>query len=242
MPKHPQEARPVTLAAVREALSQGNDRSALAALHRLSPLPDEQAEAAVLALHLGQPTLTLRWAGDPLTLAAAHLRLGRPGAARTVLDGQPDTARPALLRARAAWQAGQPDAPDLARHARSLARAQGDAGALVAAATLLAEQRLGADAKAALRTLAEGLKVAELTGQEADAHLLAVLACAQAALGSRDKAGRTAAKALARSLPRSPARVTALLALGREEEAHAEAAAGELGEVWWKVPATLGAD
>ncbi|GAA5511907.1 hypothetical protein Dcar01_00621 [Deinococcus carri] len=238
MPEHPQEARPVTLAAVREALDRGDERAALAALHLLSPLPDEQKEAAGLALHLGQPTLTLRWVGDPLTLAAAHLRLGQPGAARSVLDGQPDAARPALLRARAAWQAGQPAALDLARHALTLARAEGDAGALVAAATLLGEQRLGTDAKAALRTLAEGLKVAELTGQEADAHLLAVLARAQAALGSRDKAGRTAAKALARSLPRSPARVAALLALGREEEARAEAAAGELGKVWWKLPAS----
>ncbi|GMA17487.1 hypothetical protein [Deinococcus metallilatus] len=224
----------MTLASVRAALERGDDPAALGALRALTPSLDERDGAAALALHLGQPGLTVCWASDPLTLAAAHLRLGKPGQALAALHGQPDAARPALLRARAGWQARQADAPELARHARTLARAEGDAGALVAAATLLGELLLPGDSKAALRTLAEGLKVAELGGQEADAHLLAVLAHAQAPLGSPDKAGRTAAKALSRSLPRSPARVVALLALGRAEEARAEAAAGELGEVWWQ--------
>lgn len=223
----------MTLLAVREAL-QRDDHAALAVLRDLTPIPAERAEAAALALHLGQPTLGVRWATDPLILAAAHLRLGQPAQALAALEGQPDTARPALLRARAAWQAGRVDAADLARHARTRARAEGDAEALIAAVTLLGEVLLPTDPKAALHTLAEGLKVAELTGQAADAHLLAVLAHAQARLGSRDKAGRTAAKALARSLPRSPARGVALLALGRVEEARAEAEAGELGEVWWR--------
>nr|WP_246580439.1 hypothetical protein [Deinococcus aestuarii] len=165
-------------------------------------------------------------------MAAAHLRRGDPQAVLHAVEDLPDTARPALLRARAAWQLRAPDAADLAERARRLARAEGDAGALTAAATLLGEVVLQADPRAALRALAEGLRVAELTGTEADAHLLAVLAHAQAAVGSREKAGRTAAKALARSVPRSPARVVALLALGRGEEARAEAEAGELGEVW----------
>jgi len=222
----------MTLASVREAVARGADEEALAALHALFPSGAEREEAAALALHLGQPSRAVRWGTDPLTLAAAHLRLGQPGAALSVLGGQPQTARLALLRARAAWQTAQADAGELARQARTLARREGDAGALVAAATLLGEMEWRPDPRSALRTLAEGLKVAEMTGQEADAHLLAVLAHAQAALGSREKAGRTAAKALGRSLPRSPARVLARLALGREAEASTEAAAGELGEVW----------
>ncbi|EYB66880.1 hypothetical protein DEIPH_ctg064orf0048 [Deinococcus phoenicis] len=220
----------MSLAAVQEALDRRDDPAALAALRALAPA--ERSQGAALALHLGRPTLAVRWADDPLTLAAAHLRLGQPAEALATLEGQPDTARPALLRARVTWQARPAQAPDLARRARSLARTEGDAGALVAAATLLGEVLLSPDPRAALRALAEGLKVAELTGQEADAYLLAVLAHAQAALGSREKAGRTAAKALARSLPRSPACVVALLALGREEEAAAQAVAGELGRIW----------
>ncbi|WP_245557732.1 hypothetical protein [Deinococcus apachensis] len=223
----------MTLADVRAAMDRGDDPAALATLRALTPAPDEREEAAALALHLGQPSLAVRWSEDPLLLAAAQLRLGEAAVALVSLQDQPDTARPALLRARAAWQ-GSGDAATLAWHARTLARSEGDAGALVAAVTLLGELLLPSDPRAALRTLAEGLKVAELTGQEADAHLMAVLAHTQAALGSADKAGRTGAKALGRSLPRSPARVAALLALGRGEEARAEAAAGELAEIWWR--------
>lgn len=221
-----------SLHVLRAALSGGDDQAALAALRTMTPAPDEEAEAAALALALGQPRLAAYWAKDPLTRAAAYLRLGQPAQALAALDGQPETARPALLRARAAWQARQVGAPDLARHARTLARREGDASALVAVSTLLGELLRSDEPRAALRALAEGLKVAELAGEVADAHLLAVLAHVQAVLGSREKAERTAAKALARSLPRSPARVVALLALGREEEARREAAAGELGEVW----------
>jgi hypothetical protein len=222
----------MTLTALRAALAAGDDGAALAALLALRPSPAEEAEAAAFALHLGQPSLALRWEADALIRAAAQLRLGQSAAALTALEGQP-AARPAVLRARAAAQLAQPGATALAALARRLARQEGDAGALVAAAVLIGEGLLRAEPKAALHALAEGLKVAELTDAEADAHLLAVLAHAQAAPGSRDKAGRTAAKALARSLPRSPARVIALLALDREAEAHAEAQAGELGAVWW---------
>lgn len=225
----------MTLAAAHAALERGDDPGALAALHALtSPVP---AGAAALALHLGRPRLASRWAGetgDALTLAAAQVRLGQPALALATLEGQPDTARPAVLRARAVWQLRSLQAQEHALHARTLARQEGDAGALVAAATLLGEVLLPGDPRAALHALAEGLKVAELTGQAADPHLLAVLAHTQAALGSRGKAARTAGKALDRSPPRSPARVLALLALGREAEAQAQAQAGELGEVWWR--------
>ena len=120
---------------------------------------------------------------------------------------------------------------DLAEQARDQARREGDAPALIAAATLLGELQL-AEPFAALRSLAEGLKVAEVVGEEADAHLLAVVAYAQQRVGSAAKAQRTAHKALDRSLPRSPARVWALLALGQAEEARAELGAGKLSEGW----------
>ncbi|MPY65897.1 hypothetical protein F8S09_04180 [Deinococcus sp. SDU3-2] len=194
--------------------------------------PETSAErAAALALQHGRPRLALAWGHEPLTRAAAHLRLGEVEEARRELAPLPDTARPALLRARAASLAGELEAEALATHARLLARQEGDAGALTAAATLLGELSLPTDPRLSLRTLAEGLKIAELTGQEADAHLLAVLAHAQRALGAGPKAERTAGKALDRAAPRSPARVLALLALGRSEEA--EAQAGELAPGWW---------
>ena len=80
--------------------------------------------------------------------------------------------------------------------------------------------------------------MAEVIGEAADAHLLAVLAYIQrrvgsGAAGSEAKAQRTAHKALARAAPRSPARVWALLALGRVAEAGVEAAAGQLAAGWW---------
>lgn len=229
-----------SLNALRRAVEKRDDAAALVALHALTPTVPEREEAAALALHLGRPRLTLAWAVDPLLRAAAFLRLGEAARGLAALEDHPDSARPTVLRARARWQLRHPDAAEAARHARTLARRGGDAGALVAAVTLLGEMELAGDARAALRTLAEGLKVAELTGQEADAHLLAVLAHVQGAFGSRDRAARTAEKALARSLPRSPARALALIALGREEEARAGAVAGELGGVWlepfWETP------
>ncbi|GAA5440126.1 hypothetical protein ACFQDE_04305 [Deinococcus caeni] len=213
-------------------LGEAEARAACAALP-----PAERAHAAAHALRLGRPHLTLDWSGEPLLRAAAHLRLGSTGAARQELRGQPDTARPAVLHARAARLDRTPDAAALAAHAARLARAEGDGNALIAAAILNAEQDLsGADRAAhfaALRSLAEGLKVAELTGQPADPHLLAVLAHAQKPLNSR-KAAATAAKALDRSEPGSPARVLALLALDRPEDAHAQAQRGSLAAAWWE--------
>ncbi|PNY82341.1 hypothetical protein [Deinococcus koreensis] len=228
---------------LEEALELGDE----AALEVYADLPpDRRAGAAGLALQHGRPRLAADWAEhEPLTRAAALLRLGRAAQALEGLHTEPDTARPALLQARAQWQLKQGqleqrhltttnslDAAslDAAQHARTLARREGDAAALVAAATLIGEQLLS-QPYAALRALAEGLKVTEMAAQPSDAHLLAVLAHAQLRLGG-PKGQRTAAKALERSLPRSPARVMALLALHRLEEAGAEASAGQLAEVW----------
>ncbi|KEF33286.1 hypothetical protein RDMS_13150 [Deinococcus sp. RL] len=213
------------------ALDQGEDQAQRA----FAAAPGWSAEAAAaLALQRGRPRLALAWSRDPLIRAAAHLRLGAVAEARRELASLSDAARSTLLRARAGALAGELGAEALAVQARLLARQEGDAGALVAAATLLGELALPTDPRRSLRTLAEGLKVAELTGQEADAHLLAVLAHAQRALGAGPKAGRTAEKALARSAPRSPARVLALLACGQSAAAEAEAQAGELAPGWWR--------
>lgn len=214
---------------LEDALSGGHDQAARSAYTALAP--DQQATAAALALHHGRPGLATEWGThDPLTRAAALLRLGHSQQALDVLDSLPDGARPALLRTRAGWQLGAADARDSAEHARLLARREGDGPALVAAATLMGEQLLP-DPYAALRALAEGLKVTEMAGQHSDAHLLAVLAHVQLRLGG-PKGQRTADKALERSLSRSPARVLALLALSRADEARSEAQDGQLAEVW----------
>lgn len=192
-----------------------------------------QPEAARLALRLGRPRLAALWAqADPLTHAAALLRLGEPEHALHLLEPPPNTARPAALRARALWQLADAQAEAATQQALALARQEGDLGAAIAAATLRGEQLLS-QPHAALRALAEGLKVAEGSGQPSDTHLLAVLAHAQLRLGG-PKGTRTAQKALDRSLPRSPARVLALFALERGAEAQAEAADGELAAVWWR--------
>lgn len=208
-----------------------------AALRAWIPAQDEVLGAAALALGAGLPDLARRWAqsagpaGAGLAAAAA-LRLGQLQEALELIGSLPGDARHAVLLARAHWLGGDPD-PGWAEAARTQARQEGDAPALVAAVTLLGEVQLSDSPRAALRTLAEGLKVAELMGQEADAHLLAVLAYTQRFIGSEAKAHRTAHKALERAAPRSPARVWALLALGRDVEAGAEAAAGQLASGWW---------
>lgn len=195
--------------------------------------PELKPELARLALRLGRPGLAVQWAeADPLTHAAALLRLGESEAAMQVLRPLPDTARPTALRARALWQMQDAQAEAETHDALALARTEGDVGAVIAAATLRGEQLLP-QPHAALRALAEGLKVAEGSGQPSDAQLLAVLAHAQVSLGGA-KGTRTAQKALDRSQPRSPARVLALFALARETEAEAEAADGELAAVWWR--------
>ncbi|MDL2343738.1 hypothetical protein QOL99_06195, partial [Deinococcus sp. MIMF12] len=117
-------------------LVQALDRSEAGARQVFAALPEVSREgAAALALSRGRPRLTLVWSREALTRAAAHLRLGEVEEARRELDPLPGTARPALLRARAASLAGEPEAQALATHARLLARQEGDAGALVAAAT-----------------------------------------------------------------------------------------------------------
>ncbi len=204
--------------------ASADDAGALHALELLTPAEADRSQAATLALALGRPRLAALWARghDPLLQAAALLRLGEADTALKVLEGQPDSARVSLLRARALGTT------EAATVARALARQEGDSPALIAAATLLGELLLPSDPHAALRALAEGLKVSEMLRVETDAHLLAVLSVVQRHIGGEGKALRTAQKALARSLPRSPARVIALLSLGRELEAEAEWKAGEL--------------
>ena len=225
------------------ALLRARDWAAAGALlARFAPeqYPAAYAEAAALALQVGQPALALSWATDPLVRAAALLRLGQSGAALTTLQHAPDTARTAVLRARALWQqeigqqqsrSGQErGAREAAILARQQARREGDAGATIAAATLHGEQLL-AEPYAALRALAEGLKVAELLGTEADPFLLAVLAHAQSRTGGKHKAQATAQKALSRAEGGSPGRVVALH-LHDPAAAHAEAQTGQLAAVW----------
>ncbi|WP_244940259.1 hypothetical protein [Deinococcus ficus] len=192
----------------------------------------ERAGAAAIALHLGRPRLAARWTTDPLLRAAALLRLGEPEEALQALEDQPDSARRSVLQARALTQQGAQDcAASRTEEARRQAIHEGDSPALAACAVLRGEARLS-DPRAALRALAEGLKVAELGGTSPDAHVLAVLALAQHPLGP-GKAAATAQKALDLSAPRSPARVLALHALNRPDEAHREAQAGELHPSWW---------
>lgn len=193
--------------------------------------PGDLAAGAAFALDLGCPQLAASWSPEPLVRAAAWLRLGEAHQALAVLIQAPPTARTAVLKARAAWQRDEGAAQSLAEEARRRARLEGDASALIAAVTLLGEQQLN-DPFAALRTLAEGLKVAEIAAQPADAHLLAVLAHVQLRLGG-SKGKRTADKALARAAPASPAHVLALLALQRQDEALAQATRGGLSPVWW---------
>ncbi|MFK7601085.1 hypothetical protein ACI3L1_02605 [Deinococcus sp. SM5_A1] len=213
---------------LRTALERGEPASFFGAV----PL-HEQPEAARLALRLGRPRLAALWAqADPLTHAAALLRVGESGSALHLLEALPGTARPAALRARALWQLADAQAEAVTHSALALARQEGDVGAVIAAAGLRGEQLLP-QPYAALHALAEGLKVAEGSGQPSDAHLLAVLAHAQLRLGG-PKGTRTAQKALDRSLPRSPARVLALFALEQGAKAQAEAADGELAAVWWR--------
>ena len=212
------------LEAVRLLQHSGDDAGALLAFEGLHPDASERAQAAALALSLGRPRLAAAWAEqtDALLHAAALLRLGERRAVLEALESQPETARVALLRARALGTR------EAAEHARALARQEGDGPALIAAATLMGELLLPTDPRAALRALAEGLKVGELLREDTDAHLLAVLSLVQGRLGGGAKAEKTARKALERSVPRGPARVLALLALGRTEEAESERAAGEL--------------
>lgn len=214
----------MSLEQVRALQAAGDDAGALLALEGLDPAAHQRSQAAALALALGRPRLAAAWAGgtDALLQAAALLRTGEREAVLELLSKQPETARVALLRARAL---GTLESAELAR---TLARQEGDSPALIAAATLLGELLLPHDPRAALLALAEGLKVSEMMREETDALLLAVLSAVQARVGGAAKATRTAQKALERSLPRSPARVIALHVLGRGQEAEAERLGGEL--------------
>lgn len=231
-----------------QLLTEEKHADARASLLSFTPLPEELPQMAAIALQLGQPTLAARWwrevlarqQGDlapaRLGLAAALCRLGCGEAAWATLRDDAASARVSVLRARAlfVWKRAEgadpgADALEQARQAREVARREGDAGALTAAVTLLGEILLArGECRQALHALAEGLKVAELTARPADPHLLAVLALVQGEVGSERKARLTAHKALERSQPGSPARVLALRALRRTQDAQQEALAGEL--------------
>ncbi|GGR38713.1 hypothetical protein [Deinococcus ruber] len=217
---------PETPTMLRALLVAGDEQQALTLLQ--DALPAQYAAAAAEALSAGRPRLAARWAAGhaPLLHAAALLRLGASEQVLSLLESLPASARVQVLRARALGTLPAAEA------AVRLARREGDAPALIAAVTLLGERLLPADPRAALLALAEGLKVAEQLNEEADAHLLAVLAHVQARLGGAGKARKTAQKALDRSSPRSPARAVALLALERPEDAEAERTAGELSLDW----------
>lgn len=214
-----------------EQLLETGDLAAAQTLAELDP-----ARAAALALRLGRPAWAAEWATDPLVRAAALLRLGQPDEVLGTLAHTPDSARAAVLRSRALWQrqlrsGAEQGAKEAATAARQQARREGDAGATIAAAALCGELLLH-EPLAALRALAEGLKVAEMLGAEADPYLLAVLAHAQAGTGGQRKAAATAQKALSRAEVRSPARVVAYLALGERAQAKAEAKAGQISPLW----------
>ncbi|ULH15376.1 hypothetical protein MF271_15805 [Deinococcus sp. KNUC1210] len=217
---------PETLTVLSALLAAGEEQQAQLLLN--NALPAQYAEAAALALAAGRPRLAAHWAVGhvPLLHAAALLRLGASEQALALLESVPASARVQVLWARALATL------TAAESARSLARREADGPAIIAAVTLMGERLLPTDPRAALLALAEGLKVAEQLNREADAHLLAVLAHVQARLGGAGKAHKTAQKALDRSLPRSPARIVALLALGRPEDAEAERLAGELSADW----------
>ncbi|GGJ72470.1 hypothetical protein [Deinococcus aquiradiocola] len=213
----------MNLELVRTLQASGDDAGALAALDALTPSPTERTQAAALALLLGRPRLSAAWAdGEPLLHAAALLRLGERAEVLRVLAGERDSARVLVLRARATGDM------QVAEQARAHARREGDSPALIAAAAHLGELLLPHGPYPALRALAEGLKVSEMQREHTDPYLLAVLSVVQAQAGGSGKAGRTAGKALERSVPRSPARVLALHALGQAGEAERERAAGDL--------------
>ncbi len=225
----------MSLEQIRALQAAGDDAGALRALERLDPAGHQRPQAAALALALGRPRLAAAWAAgsDTPLHAAALLRLGERQAVLDLLEDQAQSvqsapsestpsARVAVLRARAL---GTLESAELAR---TLARREGDSPALIAAATLLGERLLPGNPRTALLALAEGLKVSEMLREETGAHLLAVLSAVQARVGGAGKASKTAQKALERSLPRSPARVIALLVLGRGQEAETERLGGEL--------------
>lgn len=221
---------------VLDHIRQSPDSQALQLLHQFTPTPTQQNEAATLALALGQPHKVLDWTQEPLLRAAALLRLGQASEVLGLLENQPQNARTALLKARAAWQLEQLNSLKWAKLAEELGKKEGDAPASIATATLLGEiQMVSLPTKPyrALRILADGLRIAELANLDADAHLLAILSHVHKRIDTQ-KYRETAQKALERAPERSPAKVLALLALEQEDEAQTQAQAGHLHSVWWE--------
>lgn len=213
--------------------------------------PEQLAPAAVLALQAGLPQLSAEWAtaasstgrgqGESQQIAAAAwLRAGDTEKALTLLSGEHP--RITVMQARARLLDGDlTAASELAAQAHAGAFDAGDAPALLAAIALLGELELRGALRsggrtglhAALRVLAEGLKVSEIVNEPADPHILALVALTQKHIQDGTKAQATAAGALDRSLAFSPSSVLALTVLGRHEEAAGQAEAGALADGWW---------
>jgi len=171
----------------------------------------ELGRAAQAAQILGalEPTFQVR-----INHAAALTRSGHGQDALEVL-GDLQGGWPSLRRANALWHLGDSSlAESEVELALTAGRVENDAKLAVAAIWQKGELALEReDGKGAVFILAEGLKIAELIGQEADPYLLAVLSEAQAFWGNREKAGKTAQKALERSSERHLSFVRSHLAI-----------------------------
>lgn len=156
-----------------------------------------------------------------IDLAASLTRSGQGARALEVLGDTPGGWF-SLRRANALWHIGD------SSHAEAevdLALAEGrenqDASLTVPAIWQKGELCLEReDGKLALYVLAEGLKISEMLGKEADPYLLAVLSEAHAYWGSTRKAYQTALKALERSHQRHLSFVRTHLALHRADPQH----------------------
>ncbi len=178
----------------------------------------ELGRAAQAAQILGalEPTFQVR-----INHAAALTRSGHGQDALEVLEGL-EGGWPSLRRANALWHLGESGSAEAeVEIALTAGRQEGDAKLTVAAIWQKGELALEReDGKGAVFILAEGLKIAELIGQEADPYLLAVLSEAQTFWGNRNKALQTAQKALGRSSERHLSFVRSHLAVQSADPNH----------------------
>lgn len=178
----------------------------------------ELGRAAQAAQVLGalEPTFQVR-----VNHAAALTRSGHGQAALEVL-GDLEGGWPSLRRANAHWHLGDSTQAEAeVELALTAGRVDGDAKLAVAAIWQKGELALEReDGKGAVFILAEGLKIAELIGGEADPYLLAVLSEAQTFWSNRRKAFKTAQKALERSSERHLSFVRSHLALQSADSDH----------------------
>lgn len=168
-----------------------------------------RANQAAQVLGALEPTFQVR-----INHAAALTRSGHGQEALVVLEGL-EGGWPSLRRANALWHLGESgSAVEEVELALEAGRREKDAQLTVSSIWQKGELALEReDGKGALLILAEGLKIAELIGQQADPYLLAVLSEAQAFWGHREKAFKTAQKALERSSERHLSWVRSHLAM-----------------------------